>query len=236
MSNIPSRRKFLRQALILYILSNTLPTSVIADVSYDKYAKQYDKLENSFLSKCFGLNHLRRELLQNIQGGKVLEVAVGSGLNLEGYPWSRITTFRGIDSSAAMLEEAKLKLQNLLISDYQLIQCDAKQLPFPDNHFDYVIDTYSLCVVDNPLKVLEEMRRVCKDDGYLLLLEHVASPSFLVQSYQHLTNDMVAFFSKGCHWNLPLETLLEQCQLFQIVKQKRVLLGTVAMMIISKGR
>lgn len=209
---------------------------VLAEPSYENYAKSYDELETSAWNGIFQLDLLRKELLTYISGGKVLEVAIGTGLNLEYYPWQYLTQFRGVDTSPGMLEQAENKLISLSKHynvDWKLIEASVTCLPFPDNYFDYVVDTFSLCVFDHPRLALGEMRRVCKKSGKILLLEHSSSPYWLVRQYQQWTGNLVAKFAKGCNWSLPLQDLL-QLEHFPTVYQKYSLLGTVSLHVVSK--
>ncbi|GJD07972.1 Phosphatidylethanolamine N-methyltransferase [Galdieria sulphuraria] len=135
-----------------------------------------------------------------------------------------------------MLEQARNKLNSLSTYtdvDWELIEASAIHLPFPDNSFDHVVDTFGLCVFDNPHLALKEIRRVCKKGGTILLLEHSLSPYGLVQEYQRWTGSLVAKLSKGCDWSLPLQDLLKLHRLYTIY-QKYTLLGTVSLNIVSK--
>jgi ubiquinone/menaquinone biosynthesis C-methylase UbiE len=105
--------------------------------------------------------------------GDVLELAVGTGLNLPFYPESvRLTA---IDLSPKMLEAARAR-QRALGSEGELRAGDAQALDFPDSSFDTVVCTLSLCSIPNDRKAVAEVRRVLRSGGRFVLLEHVRSP------------------------------------------------------------
>lgn len=104
--------------------------------------------------------------------GKVLEVGVGTGQNLPFYQGDCEVT--GIDFSPAMLSKAKLKIEKANVP-IDLLEMDAQAMTFADNTFDSVVATCVFCSVPDPVKGLQEIRRVCKKDGKIILLEHVRS-------------------------------------------------------------
>nr|WP_088187881.1 class I SAM-dependent methyltransferase [Desulfosporosinus sp. FKA] len=104
--------------------------------------------------------------------GKVLEVGVGTGKNLEFYPSDCQVT--GIDLSPGMLEKARIKANKLNLP-VNLIEMDAQHMDFSDHHFDTVVATCVFCSVPDPIKGLKEIKRVCKRNGKIILLEHVRS-------------------------------------------------------------
>jgi ubiquinone/menaquinone biosynthesis C-methylase UbiE len=100
----------------------------------------------------------------------VLEVAVGAGLNFDAYPHEiRLT---GIDLSEAMLEIAGTRARDIA-RDVDLRQGDAHALPFTDNSFDTVVCTFGLCAIPDIDVALDEMTRVLKPGGRLILVDHV---------------------------------------------------------------
>jgi SAM-dependent methyltransferase len=120
------------------------------------------------ITEKLGLGSLRNDLYRNATG-KVLEVAVGTGLNLRHYP--KGCEIIGVDLSRSMLEVAEMRAQRLS-TDITLQLMDAELLAFEDECFDTVTSSLSLCSFTNPLLALREMSRVCKPHGRILLLEH----------------------------------------------------------------
>ena len=152
---------------------------------YDRFSYIYDWLEESIEKGKF--SKWRKELLGNLKGN-ILEIGVGTGKNLKYY--NKNAKVVGIDLSPKMLEKAKNKLRGLENKNIQLRVMDAQKLKFEANNFDYVVCTFVLCSVPEPVKVLKEMKRVCKPNGEILMLEHVKSKYFLIKIFQHLHNPL----------------------------------------------
>lgn len=132
---------------------------------YNRTAKIYDLMDRMIKPE------LRSRVL-GLAAGKVLEVGVGTGNNLRYYPEGCEVT--GIDLSPGMLAKAKAKVKEAKVA-VTLLEMDAQNLKFPDNHFDTVVATCVFCSVPDPLKGLQEIKRVCKPNGKVILLEHVRS-------------------------------------------------------------
>ena len=135
----------------------------------------------------------RKEALSGLSG-KVLEVGVGTGRNLKYYPSSCSVT--GIDNSKGMLEKAGEKAKGM--KNVTLLLMDAEHLEFPDNSFDYVVTTFVLCTIPDPVKALKEMRRVLKPSGELIALEHMHSSDPFIARLEDLINPIL-FFLLGDH-------------------------------------
>lgn len=133
---------------------------------YEKLALWYDLIEG--IPELLGVRKLRRGLLQRASG-KVLEIAVGTGKNLPYYPKTcRITA---VDLTPAMLDIARKRATRLGLNiDFQVM--DGETLIFPDQSFDTVVSSLTLCTFTDPMAALREMARVCRADGRILLLEH----------------------------------------------------------------
>ncbi|WP_255605299.1 class I SAM-dependent methyltransferase [Mycolicibacterium xanthum] len=113
--------------------------------------------------------------------GEVLEVAVGTGLNLEAYPPS--VTLTGIDWSDAMLDIARRRAAELG-REVTLRQADAHKLPFDEASFDTVVCTFGLCAIPDHTKAIGEMVRVLRPGGKLILVDHIESSSRLARGAQ----------------------------------------------------
>ena len=119
--------------------------------------------------------------------GEVLEVAVGTGRNLEHYPEEvRVT---GVELSPEMLERARARARTVR-PDADLRLGDAQQLDFGDESFDAVVCTFSLCSIPDGRRAVSEMARVLRPGGRLVLVEHVASPNDLVYAVQWLLHQL----------------------------------------------
>ena len=116
--------------------------------------------------------------------GEVLEVAVGTGLNLEHYPADvRLT---GVDVSSEMLARARTRAEQTG-RDVRLAVGDAEHLALSDGTFDTVVCTFSLCAIPDPGRAVGEMARVLRPGGLLLLADHVASSNAVLRGVQRLT-------------------------------------------------
>ena len=145
-------------------------------------------------------------LLDIHAGQQILEVGIGTGLNLPLYPLHcRIT---GIDLSEEMLEKAQEKVVESGLGNVTLKAMDATVMDFGDSEFDAAVATYTISAVPDPVGVLREMRRVVKPGGAIVLLNHFRSHRKVVGWLE----DMVAPVCTRLGWksNLALEPLLKQ--------------------------
>jgi ubiquinone/menaquinone biosynthesis C-methylase UbiE len=147
---------------------------------WDKHSRHYDKQMGFLDRKLFGDT---RQWVCRQAVGDVLEVAVGTGLNLDKYPDDvRIT---GIDLSPEMLAHARRRAE-ASGRDITLQDGDAQRLPFPDDSFDSVVCTFSLCGIPDDRAAVGEMWRVLRPGGRLLLADHVVSTSAPVRVLQRV--------------------------------------------------
>ncbi|ORX99122.1 S-adenosyl-L-methionine-dependent methyltransferase [Basidiobolus meristosporus CBS 931.73] len=195
--------------------------------TYDHIAENYDK-KIGMDETLMGLGLLRRWLIKNAKGD-VLEVSAGTGRNLPYYREQRYDNLTLTDQSGPMLDQAKKKMKEYSerVGGTEKVHFEVmnvEQAKYPDNSFDTVISTFSVCSYDNPVKALSEMQRVCKPDGYVLLLEHGQS------KYKWLNNILDTQAEKhalqwGCWWNRDIMGLVYKAGL-QVVYQSRWHLGT----------
>ncbi len=180
---------------------------------YDKLAKVYDFV--------FGptLHPGRIEAIKRMNiapGTKVLEVGVGTGINLPLYP--RDASIVGIDFSASMLEKGRERMWKKELGNVRLLQMDAADLKFPDNSFDIVYAPYLISVVPDPVQVAQEMRRVCRAGGRIIFLNHFLSPNFALSKLERLISPLTIHI--GFKSDLDLPAFLAQADLKPITIEK----------------
>jgi ubiquinone/menaquinone biosynthesis C-methylase UbiE len=184
---------------------------------YDRFARWYDLVEE--IPDVLGVRKLRRQLLRQASEN-VLEVAVGTGKNLRYYP--RGCRIIAVDVSREMLNVARQRAAKLSM-DVSFSMADAAALPFSDKSFDTVVSSLSTCTFPNPVAALQEMARVCRTGGRVLLLEHGRSDREWLGRWQDRRADRYAK-QLGCHWNKkPLE-LVQKAGL-KINNSRRVFFG-----------
>ncbi|MCC5894040.1 MAG: class I SAM-dependent methyltransferase [Alkalibacterium sp.] len=149
---------------------------------YNRISPVYEAMDKMMKDKW------RRELLENVHG-QVLEVGIGTGVNLAFYPEGIHLT--GIDFSPGMLNKARKKVETLQLP-YQvdLIEMDIQEMDFPDHSFDYVVATCVFCSVPDPIKGLRELGRVCKPDGKIIMLEHMRSDNKVAGKLMDIINPL----------------------------------------------
>jgi ubiquinone/menaquinone biosynthesis C-methylase UbiE len=147
---------------------------------WDKHSKTYDR-QMGFMDRWLFRN--TRSWTCRQATGATLEVAIGTGLNLQHYPASIDLT--GIELSPAMLEIAQQRARDL-DRTVDLRIGDAEALDLPDTAFDTVVCTFSLCAIPDHRAALAEMIRVLRPGGLLLLADHVASTTAPIRAGQRL--------------------------------------------------
>ena len=151
----------------------------------------------------------QREKVVPLVEGRVLEVGIGSGLNLPFYTPDKIQGVWGLDPSKEMWALAKKKVRGVDF-DVEFIQAAAEEIPLDDSSADTVLLTYTLCTIPEVLLSLAEMRRVLKRSGRLLFCEHGAAPDETVRRWQNRLNPIWKRLGGGCNLNRPISTLIRQ--------------------------
>lgn len=145
-------------------------------------------------------------LLEIKPGNRVLEVGVGTGLNLPLYP--RDCSVTGIDISVEMLRKARERAKELERTGVTLSVMDASNLEFPADTFDHVLATYVISAVPDPVKTLLEMRRVCKPGGHVVILNHFKSENPVLGALEWMVAPVCTRI--GFKTDLKLNPLLER--------------------------
>lgn len=184
---------------------------------YDQFARWYDLIEG--IPDLLGVRRLRERLLRQALG-QVLEVAVGTGKNLVYYPQG--CRIAAVDVSNAMLDVGRTRAAKLSVN-VSFSLADAAALPFPDKTFDTVVSSLTTCTFPNPVAALQEMTRVCRTDGKILLLEHGRSDREWIGRWQDRRAERHAK-QLGCHWNREPQELARQAG-FKILEAHRCFFG-----------
>jgi len=148
----------------------------------------------------------RRARLVPKAHGAVLEVGIGSGLNLPYYA-SAVRSLCAVDPSAELLAMARRNARRLQI-DVELVQQSAERLPFRDATFDTVLLTWTLCSIPDPAAALREIRRVLKPGGELLFIEHGLSRDPGVAAWQARLTPLWRPLAGGCHLDRRVDALV----------------------------
>ena len=139
----------------------------------------------------------------------VLEVGIGTGLNLPLYP--RHCRLVGIDLSRQMLKKAHAKVQEYGMQNVTLSVMDASKLEFLDEYFDHVLATYVISAVPEPVRVLKEIKRVCKKKGHIVILNHLKSENPVIGAFEELVAPLCS--QLGFKTDLKLTPLLKEANL-----------------------
>ena len=187
-------------------LSATAVENAFVERVYEKLAGVYDF--------TFGptLHPGRLEAIQKMRirpGDSVLEVGVGTGINLALYP--RTCTITGIDLSAKMLEKAQKRIDRKGLRNCRVMEMDAEQMTLPDEAFDIVYAPYVISVVPDPVQVAREMCRVCRPGGRIVILNHFKSTNPVLSRIETAISPMTVHI--GFKSDLDLAGFLAQADL-----------------------
>jgi ubiquinone/menaquinone biosynthesis C-methylase UbiE len=157
-------------------------------------------MRQAVLTACRGRIVTRAE-------GRVLELGIGSGLNLE-YYGPRVTTVIGLDRSAEMLAKARATASRGC-RPVTLIEGSGEAIPLADSSVDTVVTTWTLCSIPDVARALGEARRTLRPGGQLLFVEHGRSPDARVTRWQDRLTPLWRRLAGGCHLNRPIRELVE---------------------------
>jgi ubiquinone/menaquinone biosynthesis C-methylase UbiE len=139
--------------------------------------------------------------------GRVLDVGIGSGLNLPFYG-TTVSEIIGIEPSAKLLKMTR-SAAGRASTPLKLIEGTAEAIPIDDQTIDTVVTTWTMCSIPAIERALQEMRRVLKPGGRLLLVEHGRAPERCVRWWQDHLTPAWKRFSGGCHLNRPIPELIQ---------------------------
>ncbi|MCW2856914.1 MAG: methylase involved in ubiquinone/menaquinone biosynthesis [Marmoricola sp.] len=165
-------------------------------VSGRVFARLYDRLMAG--AEAAGLQERRQKLLAGATGD-VLEIGAGTGANLVFYPDS-ISTLTMTEPESPMVRLLERHLGERR-SNTKLLRAPAEDLPFPDNTFDTVVSTLTLCTVDDQPRALRELARVLRPGGQLLFIEHVRADDERLARWQDRLNGLNRVIAHGCNCN-----------------------------------
>jgi phosphatidylethanolamine/phosphatidyl-N-methylethanolamine N-methyltransferase len=174
------------------------------ELAYRRYARGYDLYFGGILQPG------RRAVVERMgcrAGERILEVGVGTGLSLPLYPPQ--SQVYGIDVCHEMLARAKARVaREHLRQAAGLYRMDAERMCFADDSFDKVVAMYVVSVVPDPARLLDEMRRVCKPQGELFIVNHFLHPNPVMSAMERLAAPLSRFV--GFHPNLSLDDFTRQ--------------------------
>jgi len=171
---------------------------------YDKY------ILPKFLNCACGSKPInyQREKIVPLAEGTVLDVGIGSGLNIPYYNKSKIKYLYGLDPSIELLNLAKpLAKKNEL--EIEFLECGAEAIPLPNDSIDTVVITYTLCTIPDTQLSNEEIMRVLKPNGKLLFCEHGLAPDINVVKWQKRINPIWNKIAGGCNLNRDIPKLIK---------------------------
>jgi len=149
----------------------------------------------------------QREKIVPLAFGNVLEIGIGSGLNLQFYDKKKVKHLTGIDPSEELWNERNNNDPSSL--DFQFIKAYAEEIPADNHSFDSVVVTYSFCTIPDLHSAFDEIRRVIKSNGKLIFCEHGKAPEKAVQRMQNLINPVWKRLGGGCNLNRDIPNLIE---------------------------
>jgi phosphatidylethanolamine/phosphatidyl-N-methylethanolamine N-methyltransferase len=134
-------------------------------------------------------------------GDRVLEVGVGTGINVGLYPADSAVT--GIDLSSSMLEKARERVARKGVRNVRLLQMDAANLKFADDSFDIVYAPYVISVVPDPVAVTREMQRVCRRGGRIVIVNHFRSDNRIMAAFERMISPLTVHVGFKSDLDLP---------------------------------
>jgi ubiquinone/menaquinone biosynthesis C-methylase UbiE len=151
----------------------------------------------------------QREKVVPLATGRVLEIGIGSGLNIPLYDANKVEHLWGLDPSAEMWAIAQKTAEKHHL-DAEFIHSGAESIPLENNSADTILMTFTMCTIPDVHAALDEIKRVLKPNGRLIFCEHGKAPDKSVERWQNRINPIWRALAGGCNLNRPIDALLEQ--------------------------
>ena len=152
------------------------------------------------------INYQREKIVPNASG-TVLEIGIGSGLNIPFYNISKIDKIYGLDPSIQLCKKAIKKAKEINMNIDFLFE-GAEEIKLKSNSIDTVLITYTLCSIPNPMDALKEIKRVIRSDGNILFCEHGIAPDIKVSKWQNRINPIWGKLFGGCNINRDIPSII----------------------------
>lgn len=201
--------------------------------SHRIFAAYYERMSRGRAEK-FYLEPLRKEIV-GLAKGLVLEVGAGNGLNFAFYDQKHVERVEAVELDSAMLGYARKRATTAPVA-VTLTQASVEQLPFADAYFDSVVCTLVFCSVNDPLRGLQEILRVLKPGGQLLMIEHVRAQGRVTAFVQDLITPFTRLFAGNCHWNRCTEEIVGEAGFQDVKYERRILAGELLPIVILQAR
>ena len=150
---------------------------------------------------------IQREKIVPQAEGRVLEMGMGSGINIRYYNPDKVEKIWGLEPSAGMRQKAKSRVESAPF-DLEWLDLPGEEIPLDDKSVDTIVLTYTLCTIPDWLSAVKQMRRVLKSSGKLLFSEHGKAPDASVKKWQDRINPLWMKIAGGCHLNRDIPELL----------------------------
>ena len=150
----------------------------------------------------------QREKVVPLAEWRVLEIGIGSGLNLPFYDKTKVDEISGLDPS----EELSGMARTVAIQEgmkVNFISSGAEEIPLPDDHFDSVLITYTMCTIPEVIRANTEIRRVLKDQGKMIFCEHGVAPDDNIRKWQKRINPFWGKIAGGCNIDRNIPSLIQ---------------------------
>ena len=153
-------------------------------------------------------NRKQREKVIPLASGDILEIGIGSGLNLPYYDKNIVKNLTAIDPAVEIWNKNSVDTKNLPF-EFQFIKAFAEDIPADNNSFDTVVFTYTLCSIPNTEEAFDEIKRVLKNNGRLIFCEHGKAPDKAIQKWQNIMNPVWKKLGGGCNLNRDIPAIIK---------------------------